>query len=213
MNVNAYSGAGRSFLSQTFGYLGASLALSAVCAVISIALHIGPLAALGLSLGSLVALIAMNFGRRSGMAAPLFFIFSALSGLSLGPTLTYHLALPNGPTVVASALGATAVAFFGLMAYTSQTKRDFSHLGGFLFTGLIIVLVLSLVGIFVPGYAFQMMLAGVTAILFTGYLLFDLWRIQQRSAGLDPIFAAVSLYVDILNLFLSLLRIFGGSRN
>jgi len=196
------------FLSKTFGYLASSLAISAICATLALNLHLGIGASLGLAIGGLVLLIILMFARESAFALPLLFLFAAVEGLSIGPTIGFYLAAPNGPQVVASALGTTAVAFFSLMAYASTTKRNFSFLGSFLFAGLIVVILMSVIGLFWHSAAFQLTIAGITAILFCGYLLFDLWRIWNGGET-NPIMAAVSLYLDILNLFMALLRIFG----
>ena len=75
-----------------------------------------------------------------------------------------------------------------------------------LFVGLIVVVVASLVGIFIPSQAYQMALAGVSALLFCGYILYDTSDIIHGGET-NYIIAAMRLYLDILNLFLSLLRL------
>jgi modulator of FtsH protease len=86
--------------------------------------------------------------------------------------------------------------------------KSFSFLGSFLFTGLIIVVILSLVQIFWHPAFLQVIVAGMGALVFSGLILFDTARILSSSEEeMTPVMAVVSLYLDVLNLFLSLLRI------
>ena len=126
--------------------------------------------------------------------------------LSLGPTIHMYLHMPQGSTTVAEASGLTALAFVALSAYVHITRKDFSFLSGMLFVGLIVVVVASLVGLFVPSQAYQMTIAAVSALLFCGYILYDTSDIIHGGET-NYIVAAMRLYLDILNLFLSLLRL------
>ena len=82
-------------------------------------------------------------------------------------------------------------------------------MGSFLFTGLIIVVIMSVVQIFWHPLFLQALVAGMGALVFSGLILFDTARILQSAEGeMTPVMAVVTLYLDILNLFISLLRIF-----
>jgi len=98
------------------------------------------------------------------------------------------------------------LAFLSLSAYVHVTRRDFSALRGMLFVGLVVVVIASIIGIFVPSQAFQMAIAGVSALVFCGYILYDTSEIIHGGET-NYILAAMRLYLDILNLFMSLLRL------
>jgi FtsH-binding integral membrane protein len=86
------------------------------------------------------------------------------------------------------------------------TRRDFSAWRGMLFVGLIVVLAASLVGIFVHSQAFQMAISAVCALVFCGYILYDTSDIIHGGET-NYIMASMRLYMDILNLFMSLLQL------
>src|SRR5205823_13047317 len=96
-------------------------------------------------------------------------------------------------------------------AYGYATKGDVTGLGGILFVGVIGVVVSSLVGIFMQLPLLSMGLSAVAAVLFTGFLVFDLNRVAKSRGATEgqAILLAVSVYLDIFNLFLALLRLFG----
>jgi modulator of FtsH protease len=170
----------------------------------------------GLGLPNWVSLVAMlgGFGlifaiarlRDSGLGLLALFGFAALEGLAIAPTINFYLHTPNGTATVADATGLTALAFLSLSAYVHISRKDFSALGGMLFVGLIVVVVASLVGLFIPSQAYQLAIAGVSALLFCGYILYDTSAIVHGGET-NYILAAMRLYLDILNLFLSLLRL------
>jgi len=117
-----------------------------------------------------------------------------------------YLHTPQGSTTVAEAAGMTALAFLALSAYVHTTRKDFSAWSGMLFVGLVVVVIAGLIGIFIPSQAYQMALAGVSALLFCGYILYDTSDIIHGGET-NYIIASMRLYLDILNLFLSLLRL------
>ncbi len=94
--------------------------------------------------------------------------------------------------------------------YAWTTKRDLSGLSGYLMAGLIGVIVASLVVLFLQAPLFHLLLSAATAVLFSGFVLFDIQRLRYAEGGhADAIWLAVSIYLDIFNLFLAILRIFG----
>jgi len=157
-------------------------------------------------IGSFVLLFATIGLRNSGLGLLALFGFAGLQGLSMGPMIRFYLHAPGGPATVADAAGLTGIAFLALSAYVHVTRRDFSAMRGMLFVGLIMVVVASIIGIFVPSQAYQMALAGVCALLFCGYILYDTSAIVLGGET-NYIIAAMRLYLDILNLFQSLLQL------
>src|SRR6185436_2969053 len=167
--------------------------------------------------GSLACVLALSFARNkmsSGVALGVFYLFSVFEGMALGLIIDQYLARGMGMVVV-NAATTTAGLVLVLSAYAFTTKRDLSGMGAYLMAGLLAVLlaglvmmVLSLFG--VPMGIFGFLLSVVTAILFSGFVMYDMQRLKNAQAGLDdPIMLAVGIYLSIFNLFLAILRIFG----
>ncbi len=193
-------------LKNTYTLLSATLLCTAGVTWLTQGIPLSPLVYLGSIIGSFVLLFVTLRLRNSAMGLLALFGFSALQGLSLGPTISYYLHTPDGSATVADATGLTALAFVALSAYVHISRKDFSAWSGMLFVGLVVVVIASLVGIFIPSQAYQMALAGVSALLFCGYILYDTSDIIHGGET-NYIIAAMRLYLDILNLFLSLLRL------
>lgn len=160
----------------------------------------------------LILEFAMLFGlffakNKPNLALILLFGFTFVSGLTLGPVLNMYIGAGMG-NVITQAFLMTSVAFAGLTLFAFNTKRDFSTMGKMLFITLIVVVVASLANLFFHSPILQLAIAGVGAILFSAFILYDTQNII-RGAYDSPVLAAVALYLDILNLFISLLQILG----
>ena len=134
---------------NTYTLLSMTLLFSAVTATASVFLAMPPITYL-LSIGGAFLLMWLVLPRTANSASGLGVVFAitGLMGFALGPILTMYLSLPNGPSIVATALGGTGVIFLGLSGYALTTRRDFSFLGGFLFVGLLVVFGAALLNIF-----------------------------------------------------------------
>lgn len=112
--------------------------------------------------------------------------------------------------VVLQACLLTLLIFGGLTIYTMASKRDFSYLGGFLFSGLLCLVGYGFLAMLFPslntGMA-GMITSWFGAVLFSAYIVFDTWRLEKVHGVDDYIVAAIELYLDIVNLFLQLLKI------
>lgn len=152
--------------------------------------------------------------RKPGINMALLFGFTFISGLTLVPLLSSVLGLKNGASIVANAFILTTVAFGGLSVFAMNTKRDFSAMGKMLFITLIVVVVAGLINIFFHSPILQLAIASISSILFSAFILYDTQNII-RGAYETPIEGAIALYLDFLNLFISLLQILGifGSRD
>lgn len=195
-------------LKNTYMLLSLTLAFSAVCAGLAMALQIGPLLSIGMSLGSLVVLFVTL--RKAESAAGLFwvFAFTGMQGASLGYILNHYAGMANGPQLIMQALGLTSVVFVTLSAYAITTKKDFSFMRGFLMAGIVIAIVAGIANIFIgSGVVFMALNAGI-ALLMTGFILFDTSRIVNGGET-NYIRATISLYLDFLNLFIALLHLMG----
>ena len=199
-------------LQNTYRLLSMTLVWSALTAYLGMLFPVGGWGMLGIMLLSIGLLFATRAYSNSGTGVLLIFGFTGLMGFSLGPTMNHYLSLPHGSEIVGTALLATGAAFFALSAYVQVTKKDFAFLGGFLMIGLIGLLVVSLVGMFFPTPGLSLAIAYVSVLIFGGYILYDT---SDIIAGRETnyIMATISLYLDILNMFLAMLRIVTGSRD
>ncbi|TSK13269.1 Protein lifeguard 4 [Bagarius yarrelli] len=110
-------------------------------------------------------------------------------------------------SVVLQAFVLTSAVFVGLTAYTLQSKRDFSKLGAGLFAGLWILVIASFMRIFFHNDTVELALAGAGALLFCGFIIYDTHILMRKLSPEEHILASINLYLDIVNLFLHILRI------
>jgi FtsH-binding integral membrane protein len=129
-------------------------------------------------------------------------------GAMLGPILHYYAV--TDPEVIQQALLATAYVTAMMTISAFLFPKFYSKMGGALFMGLICVLILLLLQLFIPAMQNWIFISYLTAGIFALYIGYDIWRASVIPATLDnAIDVSVSLYLDIVNLFMSLLRIFG----
>ncbi|HEX9594486.1 MAG TPA: Bax inhibitor-1/YccA family protein [bacterium] len=198
---------------STYTLLSMTLLFSAAMAALSVWLRMPPMVHL-LSAGGALLLIWLVLPRTAHSAKGLGVVFAitGLLGFGLGPILTLYLALPNGPQIVATAFGGTGVIFLGLSGYALATRRDFSFLGGFLFTGLLVVLVAALANIFLSVPALSLAISAAVILIMSGFILFDTSRLISGGET-NYILATVSLYLSLFNIFVHLLSLLGIMRN
>jgi modulator of FtsH protease len=193
---------------NTYKLLALSTGVAAVGAGISMLAGFGPLTGIVFTLLGLVPLFYLSKHRDSASAVPAMLTFTGLSGLGLGPILTHYLSLPGGSATVMTAAVLTTAVTLALTGYVHKTGKDFTRMGGFLFAGLIVVLLASIAAIFVP--AMQVGVSAVAAMLFSGFILFDTSRLVRGEED-NYVMAACSMYLNVLNLFLSILQLLGFS--
>ncbi|KAH7522418.1 hypothetical protein FEM48_Zijuj07G0136400 [Ziziphus jujuba var. spinosa] len=140
---------------------------------------------------------------------PLNFVFLGLFTVSLSLTVGVTCANTEG-SIVLEALILTSAVVASLTAYTfwaSKKGKDFSFLGPILFTGLIILVLSSFIQVFFPlGSTSSAVYGAIGAIIFSGYIVYDTHNLIKRFSYDEYIWAAITLYLDILNLFLTILR-------
>ena len=198
------------FIKQTYQLFAASL----------LAASAGAYAGLGMAhtiaswyWGLVILEFALLFGlyaakNKAGLNMILLFGFTFVSGLTLVPLLSSVLGLKNGASIVANAFILTTVAFGGLSVFAMNTKRDFSGMGKMLFIALIVIVVAGLINIFFHSPILQLAIASISSILFSAFILYDTQNIIKGQYE-TPIEGAIALYLDFLNLFVSLLQILG----
>ena len=139
-------------------------------------------------------------------------LFTLLEGLFLAPYLKGAEARMPGITAQAGIL--TFSTFGVLTAYATLSRRDFSAWGAFFMVGVWVLLASMVLNMFFPSTLGSLWIAGGIVLVFSGLLVFDTWRIT-RSGQYGPddyVPAALNIYLDLLNLFLGILRLLGGNR-
>jgi len=184
-----------------------TLAFSAVCAGIAMAVGISPMMSLVMTIGAFITLFVVQKKADSASGIYWVFAFTGLMGASLGYTLNFYLGVA-GPGLIMEALGATALVFFALSGYALTTKKDFSFMGGFLVVGLVVVLVAAIANIFFAVPAVSLAISAAIVFIMSGFILFDTSRIIHGGET-NYIRATVSLYLNIYNLFTSILHLLG----
>lgn len=195
-------------LKNTYILLSMTLLFSTVTAGGVMLLNIGSGTALILSLLSFGLLFWVHKVADSAQGLIAVFAFTGCLGAALGPMLNRYLALENGSLLVMQALGGTASIFLALSAYALTTRKNFSYMGGFLFTGLVLALVAGLANLFLQIPLLSLGLSAVIVLVMSGFILFDTSRIIHGGET-NYIRATVSLYLSIYNLFTSLLHLLG----
>lgn len=193
---------------NTYILLSLTLLFSAVMAGVAMTFGIPrlhPLMVLGIFMG---LLFVVEKTRNSGWGLFWVFVFTGFMGLMLGPMLGYYLSLPNGEQIVMTAFAGTAAIFVGLSFYALSSRRDFSFMGGFLMTGILVAVVASLVAWFFTIPALSIGVSAIFVLLMSGLIL---WETSNLIHGGETnyISATVTLYVSIYNLFTSLLHLLG----
>lgn len=204
------------FVSQTYQLFAASLLAATVGAFIGLEM----VEAIrswywGLVILEIVALVGLMFLKdKPGINLALLFAFTFLTGLTLTPLLSGVLGMPNGASAVVSAFLMTTIIFGAMSVYAMKTSKDLASWGKILFISVIVILIGSIVNIFLGSPMLQVGIAAVATLVFSLYIAFDT-QMLLRGAFSSPVEAAIALYLDVLNIFISLLQLFGilGSSN
>ncbi|MEO8192865.1 MAG: Bax inhibitor-1/YccA family protein [Gemmatimonadales bacterium] len=141
----------------------------------------------------------------------LVFLFTFAMGVGISPAL--YIYGQQQPGLITQAALLTIGAFGVLTGYAFISRRDFSAWGSFFVVGLWVVIAGMVMNFFFKNPALDLWLAGVTVLVFSGLLVFDTWRLRNVFGPNEYVAAAVTIYLDLLNLFMALLRILGGRRN
>ena len=201
-------------LRQTYMLLSMTLLWSAACAGLAFALQPPPIFMWACFIPALIIAFTMRKWANSPSAIAWVFGFTGLMGASLGPMLSMVIGgMPNGGWLVMQSLALTAGIFFIASGYVPTTKRDLSFMGGFLMTGLLVVIgsmiaawIASFFGVEIAGL--QLALSAACVLLFSMFLLYDTSNIIQGHET-NYVVATVSLYLNLFNLFVNLLHLLG----
>lgn len=175
----------------------------------------------GLIIAELGLVVAISAGIRrlsAGTASGLFLLYSGLNGLTLSAILLVYTAQSIFMTFVICAGMFGAMSIYGL-----TTKKDLTSWGSFLFMGLIGVIIASIVNIFMKSNTMELVISFIGVLIFTGLTAYDTQKLKDMGESMPSndatavrrgtILGALSLYLDFINLFLMLLRLFGSARD
>jgi FtsH-binding integral membrane protein len=219
----------RDYMLRIYNYMASGLALTGIVAYAaavggndSFIAHIyrTPLMWL-VMLSPLGFVMVLSYGinrMQAGTAQALFWVFSAVMGLSLSTIFLVY----TGASI-ARVFFITAGTFAGMSLYGYTTQRDLTQFGSFLMMGLIGIIIASLVNLFIQSSMMQFVISVIGVIVFVGLTAYDTQRIKEayysyqyadgQTASKTAIMGALSLYLDFINLFMMLLRLFGTQRN
>ena len=193
---------------NTYTLLSMTLLFSAATAGLSMALQL-PHPGLLLTLAGYFGLLfATSKFRNSGVGLVCVFALTGFMGYTLGPIISAYLGLPNGGSIVMTAMGGTAAIFLGLSAYTLTSRKDFSFMGGFLMVGILVGFLAGLGAIFFEIPALSLTVSAMFVLLMSGLILYETSNIIHGGET-NYIMATVTLFVAIFNLFTSLLHLLG----
>lgn len=217
----------QTYMAQVYGWMTCGLLLTSIVAwyaanseKITYLLYTNRIALIGLivvQLG-LVFVLSGMISKLSGSAATaIFMLYSALTGLTLSSVFIVYTGASIGSTFIITA------GMFGAMSlYGYTTKRDLSGIGSMMFMGLIGIILASLVNIWLKSPALTWVITYAGVIIFVGLTAYDTQKLKAMGEQLSPddkdnfrkysILGALTLYLDFINLFLMLLRIFGNRR-
>lgn len=194
---------------NTYTLLSMTLIFSALMAVVSTTLKFGygvALIADFVAIGLLWFVLPRTANSAAGIGV--VFAITGLLGFGLGPMLTYYLHMSNGAQLVATAAGGTGVIFLGLSGYALTSRKDFSFMGGFLAAGMIVVLLAILGNIFFHIPALSLAISAAVIMLMSGFILYETSQLIHDPYA-NYIMMTAQLFLSIINLFTSLLRLLG----
>jgi len=196
-------------LRNTYMLLSMTLFFSAICAVTAMMMQVSQGMGLVLLIGGFISTFVVQATARSSKGLFWVFVFAGLMGGALGPIISaYIAAYGNGSAIVAQALGGTALIFLTLSGYVLATGKNFSYLGGFLTTGLIVALIAIVANIFLQIPALSLAISSAVILIMSGYILYETSSIINGGQR-NYILATISLYLSIFNIFIHLLNLLG----
>ena len=206
-------------LRNTYWLLALSMVPTVLGAWVGVASGIGQVfnGVLGLILFLVLAfgfIYAIEKTKNSAAGVPVLLGFTFFMGLMLSRMISMVLGFKNGPELIMTAFGGTAGVFLVMASLGTVIKRDLSGMGKWLFVGLVVLMVGSLINVFVGSSAGMLAMSVVAIGIFSAYMLYDIKRIIDGGET-NYITATLALYLDIINVFqnlLALLGIFGGER-
>ena len=198
-----------STLKNTYMLLSMTLRFSSAMAGLSMAMNWPYFGIIPTLVGYFGLLFLTSKFSNSALGLVFVFALTGFMGVTLGPILNFYLhSLPNGGSIIMTAMGGTGVIFIALSAYVVVTRKDFSFMGGMLMTGIIVAFLLGLGAIFFEMPMLSLAVSAMFILLMSGLILYQTSEIIHGGET-NYINATVTLFVSIFNLFTSLLHILG----
>lgn len=209
-----------SFMSKVLTCFGLAVAVSVLGAYLGLNYFasyfaLSPVLTYGLIIVELILILTSGlWSKKEPINYVLFAAFAFITGLTLVPILAYLTLSAGGVDLLIKALTATALMFGACAIFGATTHYNLQGLRGFLVMSLLGMIIISLVGLFLPwGNTFEMIFAGFGVVVFSGFVMYDMQNIKHYPEDMY-IQAAMQLYLDIFNLFLYILRLISAfSRN
>jgi len=173
---------------------------------------LGGISYMGLFIVTFGLIFAINFAtkRSPALALVLFYAFTLLMGVEVGPLIKAYLHVPGGNAIVFQAAATTAGGMFVMGIVAQFVRFDYRKVYSYVMVALIGLIVMGVLSMFVhfisPG-----LYAWATLAIFSVLLLIDFMRLKDGAMGLSPVQMSLSIYLDALNIFIALLQIFGSS--
>jgi modulator of FtsH protease len=206
-------------LRNTYLLLALSMVPTVLGAFIGVQLNLSFLSGgLGLGvflIGAFGLMFAIEKTKNSGAGVAFLLAFTFFMGLMLSRLIGAVLGFKNGGSLIALAFGGTGVIFFGMATLASTIKRDLSGMGKFLFVGALIIVVAAIANVFLQIPALMLTISVLAIAIFSAFMLYDVNRVVTGGET-NYISATLAIYLDLYNVFQSLLAIlgiFGGERD
>ncbi|CAM4239990.1 MAG: Bax inhibitor-1/YccA family protein [Comamonas sp.] len=158
--------------------------------------------------GAFGFMFAIEKTKNSAAGVPVLLAFTFFMGLMLSRMIGMILGFSNGTQLIMTAFAGTAGVFFVMAMLATVIKRDLSGMGKFLFVGALVLMVGAIINVFVGSTAGMMAISMLAIGIFSAYMLYDLKQIIDGGET-NYISATLSLYLDIFNVFQSLLALLG----
>lgn len=223
--AQSYEAGLRSYMQKVYNNMGIALVITALVSFLIANSPAAVAAIFGSPLKWVVMFAPLAFvffmsakinSLTSSQATMCLWVFSGLMGLSIAPIFLAY----TGASI-ARAFFVSASLFGAMSLYGYTTKKDLTSMGSFMFMGLIGVFIASLVNLFLKSSGLDFVLSILTVIIFTGLTAYDVQRIKSVYYGFSgqaealskaAIMGALTLYMDFINMFLAILRLFGDRR-
>ena len=224
-NIVVDDSVARGFIVKVYGWMTLALVITGIVAIATAAnpdfiaaIASGP-ALIALVIGQLLLVVVLSAAINklsAGLATGLFIVYAAVTGLTFSMLFLIY----TGSSI-AQVFFITAGTFGLVSAYGYVTRRDLTSIGNLLFMALIGLIVASIVNLFLNSSVVDWIITFVGIVIFIGLIAYDTQRIKRMAAGLGEngevyqkaaVFGALALYLDFINLFIRLLRVFGRQR-
>jgi modulator of FtsH protease len=202
-------------LRNTYWLLALSLVPTVLGAWIGVQANFGSLMAGSPFVGFMIFMVvslgfffAIEKFKTSGVGVALLLAFTFFMGLWLSMLISRTLSFVNGPQLIMTAFGGTALIFGAMATVATVSKRDFSGIGKWAFVGMIVILIAAVANIWLKMPVMSLTISVLAILIFSAYMLYDVQRVVNGGET-NYISAALAIYLDIYNVFSSLLQILG----